>query len=70
MQSPVQKKCRYCDVILNKDIIGLNRKLFELNTKQGQFMCLSCMADYLECTAEELLAKIEEFKLEGCKLFS
>ena len=28
-----------------------------------------CLADYLECTVDELLDKIEEFKAEGCKLF-
>lgn len=33
-------------------------------------MCLPCMADYLDVTEEDLLAKIEEFKQEGCKLFS
>ena len=41
-----------------------------LNPKATQFYCLDCLADYFEVTTEELLAKIEEFKAEGCKLFS
>jgi len=30
---------------------------------------MDCLAEYLGCTVEELLDKIEEFKEEGCKLF-
>ncbi len=52
---------------LSKNEIGINKKLISTNTKQ--FYCLSCLADYLEVTEEELLDKIEEFKAEGCKLF-
>lgn len=52
---------------LSKNEIGINKKLISKNTKQ--FYCLSCLADYLEVTEEELLDKIEEFKAEGCKLF-
>ena len=33
------------------------------------FYCMDCLAEYLGCTVEELLEKIEEFKEEGCKLF-
>ena len=33
------------------------------------FYCLDCLAEYLDCTVQELLDKIEEFKEEGCKLF-
>lgn len=31
--------------------------------------CLSCLAEQLEVTEEELVDKINEFKEEGCKLF-
>lgn len=31
--------------------------------------CLSCLAERLEVTEEELVDKIEEFKEEGCTLF-
>ncbi len=52
---------------LGKDTIGINKKL--LGEKIDNFYCMDCLADYLECTVQELLDKIEEFKEEGCKLF-
>ena len=53
---------------LNKDTIGINKKL--LGTDIVNFYCMECLADYLGCTVDELLDKIEEFKEEGCSLFS
>lgn len=52
---------------LDKDTIGINRKL--LGKKVSKFYCMDCLADYLGCTVEDLLEKIEEFKEEGCDLF-
>ena len=52
---------------LNKDTVGINKKLLGENIIN--YYCLDCLAEYLECTVEELLDKIEEFKSEGCKLF-
>ena len=52
---------------LNKDTIGINKKL--LGTDIVNFYCMECLADYLGCTVDELLDKIEEFKDEGCNLF-
>ena len=67
----VPKKCRYCDKTpLSKDEIGLNKKLFESEVRQRLYMCLPCMANYLECSEDDLREKIEEFKAQGCKLFS
>ena len=51
---------------LNKDTIGINKKL--LGEDIENFYCLDCLAEYLGCTVDELLDKIEEFKEEGCKL--
>lgn len=53
---------------LIKDTIGINKKL--LGTDVTNFYCMECLADYLGCTVDELLDKIEEFKEEGCTLFS
>ena len=53
---------------LDKDTIGINKKLLGTNIKQ--FYCMNCLADYLDTTMEELQDKIEEFKEEGCTLFS
>ena len=52
---------------LDKDTIGINKKI--LGEDVENFYCLDCLAEYLGCTVDELLDKIEEFKEEGCKLF-
>ncbi len=52
---------------IDKDTVGINKKLLGENIQN--FYCIDCLAEYLECTVEELLDKIEEFKAEGCKLF-
>ena len=62
------KRCYVCDKSpLSKDEIGLVKKLIDKKAKQ--FYCLSCLSDYFEVTEEELLAKVEQFKEEGCTLF-
>ncbi len=61
-------KCVICEKPnLNKDTLGINKKLLGENIQN--FYCLDCLADYLGCTTEELLEKIEEFREEGCLLF-
>ena len=57
--------CGQADI--ERDIVALNKKL--RGEKIDKFFCLPCFAESLEVTKEELLAKIEEFKAEGCKLF-
>lgn len=52
---------------LSKDELGLNIKMIGREIKQ--FYCLECFAAYLDVTAEELLTKIEDFKIQGCELF-
>ena len=62
------KKCYVCGKTpLTKNEIGLTKKL--IDRKAMSFYCIDCLADYLEVTSEELEAKIEEFKEEGCALF-
>lgn len=53
---------------LSKDTVGINKKL--LGESIEHFYCMDCLADYLGCTVQDLLDKIEEFKGEGCKLFA
>ena len=62
-----QIKCLLCEAKLDKIAVGLNKKL--LGMKIIRFYCLSCLANYLDVTVEELLAKVEDFKAQGCKLF-
>ena len=52
---------------LDRDTTGINQKL--LGRKIDNYYCMECLADYLECTVEELQEKIEEFKADGCELF-
>ena len=68
MHDMEEKKCYVCGKNpLTKDEIGLTKKL--LDKKTSTFYCLPCLAEYLEVTEDELRAKIEEFKDEGCALF-
>lgn len=52
---------------LNKDEIAITKKL--LGKNEQRMFCISCLAEQLEVTEEELVDKINEFKEEGCKLF-
>ncbi len=62
------KKCYVCGKEpLSKDEVGLSKKL--IDKKTAKFYCLSCLAEYFEVEEEELVAKIEQFKEEGCTLF-
>lgn len=64
-----KKKCYVCGKApLTKNEIGLTKKL--IDKKANSFYCIDCLAEYLEVTTEELEAKIEEFKEEGCTLFT
>lgn len=53
---------------LSNDEIGICKKL--LGTDTSMFYCLPCFSDYLSVTEQDILDKIQEFKEEGCKLFS
>lgn len=60
-------KCCVCEAILNKNEIGLNKKLIGVHIRKN--FCLNCLAVHLDATTDELLEKIEDFKNEGCTLF-
>lgn len=61
-------KCKIClKDTLTKDEIGINKKL--LGPDIHEYFCINCLADYLDCTVEEIEDKINEFKEEGCTLF-
>ena len=53
---------------IKKDTIGINKKLLGKGIRN--FYCMDCLADYLNCTVQDLEDKIAEFKEEGCTLFS
>ena len=61
--------CIACgEEIIDKDTIGINKKLIGEDIKT--FYCITWLADSLGCDAQDIFDKIEEFKEEGCKLFS
>jgi hypothetical protein len=60
--------CLFCGRTLTRNEIGLNKKLLGRNVKH--FYCIDCLAEYLEVSADELKARIEDFKMQGCTLFS
>lgn len=63
-----KKTCYICGKTpLTRDEIGIYKKIIDKNSKI--FYCLPCLAEYLEVTENELLAKIEEFKHDECALF-
>ncbi len=61
------RKCYLCEAKLNKDAIGLNKKL--LDKSLSRFMCIDCLASHLDVLEEDLRAKIGEFRDQGCTLF-
>jgi predicted nucleic-acid-binding Zn-ribbon protein len=63
-----KKNCYVCGKeTLSKNEIGLTKKLLDMNSRR--FYCLDCLAEYLEVDTEFLLAKVAEFKEQGCKEF-
>ncbi len=59
--------CCDCGKALKKDEIALTKKLIDLDSEE--FYCLDCLAENIGCTTEDLEAKIQEFKEQGCTLF-
>ena len=61
------ERCFGCGCEADKNAVGLNKKLLGENV--SKFFCLTCLAENLDVSVDDLLAKIEEFKAQGCKLF-
>lgn len=51
-----------------KDVIGINKKL--LGRCRTDFLCIPCLAEYLETSEAELWRMAHDFKEQGCELFS
>ena len=60
--------CSVCGKSITRNEIGITRKLVDDGAKE--YYCLSCLAGILDVTEDDLKAKIEDFKQEGCKMFS
>lgn len=61
------KTCCVCGKKTRKDEVALCKKLMGSDTED--FYCISCFSEALECSVEDLKAKIQEFKEQGCTLF-
>ena len=61
------KPCYNCRHEVTKDVIALNKKL--LGRRTQRVLCLKCLAEYLDCTEDDLRSKIREFIEQGCALF-
>lgn len=62
-----KKTCCDCGKNVKKDEIALTQKLIDPDAVE--FYCLTCMAEYIGCSEEDLHVKIQEFKEQGCTLF-
>ena len=63
-----QKSCFCCGKSpLTKDEIGISKKLVDVN--MTEYYCYECLAENFDCTVQDILQKIEDFKEEGCVLF-
>lgn len=60
-------QCCECNQSLVKDEIALSVKLLGKNNED--LYCIHCLSEYLECSVNDLLIKIQEFKEQGCTLF-
>jgi hypothetical protein len=61
-------ECGCCNQVPEKVAIALCKKLLGRNLRY--YLCLKCLANYLDTTEEHLLDLAEEFKREGCTLFN
>jgi Mg2+/citrate symporter len=59
--------CMRCASPLSYDEIGLYKKL--INRASKSFLCIKCLALELNVSEENLRARIELFRKQGCTLF-
>lgn len=61
-------QCKKCGRELNGDDIGLTKKL--INRGATEFYCMDCLAEKFNCSTDLLQKKIEQFRRQGCALFT
>ena len=61
-------QCMKCARELTGDEIGLHKKM--INRGATEFMCLTCLAKYYDCSEDLLIQKMEQFRAQGCMLFA
>lgn len=61
-------QCIKCKKELTGNEIGLTKKL--INRGSTEFYCINCLAERFDCDVPLLEKKIEQFKKQGCTLFT
>lgn len=61
-------QCKSCGKDLTGNEIGLTKKL--INRGSTEFYCINCLAEKFGCDVPLLEKKIEQFKKQGCTLFT
>lgn len=59
--------CMKCGRQLTYDEVALHRKL--INRGSTEFMCITCLGEYLKADEDTLRERIRYFKETGCTLF-
>ena len=60
--------CMECGKPLSFNEIGAYKKF--VNRGSTPFLCKTCLAQKLNVTTEEIDRKIEQFRMQGCTLFT
>nr|WP_300838187.1 hypothetical protein [uncultured Acetatifactor sp.] len=60
--------CMECGKPLSFNEIGAYKKF--VNRGSTRFLCKACLAQKLNVTTEEIDRKIEQFRMQGCTLFT
>ena len=63
----MEKTCLECGKKLNRNETALSQKILGKNI--DKFYCIDCLAEYLDCSRDDLEIKIQEFKEHGCTSF-
>ncbi len=61
-------KCMKCGRELTDDEVGMHKKM--VHRSATEFMCLTCLAEFYQCSEELLHKKMEQFRASGCVLFA
>lgn len=61
-------ECMHCGRNLTNNEIGAYRKF--VNRDSRSFLCKNCLAVKLDIKPEDIDRKIEQFRLQGCTLFT
>lgn len=59
--------CRQCGRLLTDDEIAMHKRM--INRGATSHLCLTCLAEFYQCSEDLLREKMEYFRRIGCMLF-